>query len=101
MERKVAWIRQDQERRVVALEERQDNMLRHAQLAEAWADEVEKVRATVHYFPSAIMIAACLRLNISLVSDLILVGGIDGCDNMVVSAGLLRIIIKCGVVLLL
>lgn len=43
VEKKVAWIRNDQERRVVALEERQDKMLRHAQLAEAWADEVEKV----------------------------------------------------------
>lgn len=37
------WIRNDQERRVLALEERQERMLRHAQLAEAWADEVEKV----------------------------------------------------------
>lgn len=43
VERKVAWIRNDQERRVLALEERQEKMLRHAQLAEAWADEVEKV----------------------------------------------------------
>lgn len=43
MEKKVFWIRNDQERRVLALEERQDKMLRHAQLAEAWADEVEKV----------------------------------------------------------
>lgn len=43
MEKKVTWIRNDQERRVLALEERQDKMLRHAQLAEAWADEVEKV----------------------------------------------------------
>lgn len=43
VEKKVAWIRNDQERRVLALEERQDKMLRHAQLAEAWADEVEKV----------------------------------------------------------
>lgn len=43
VERKVAWIREDQQRRVLALEERQDRMLRHAQLAEAWANEVEKV----------------------------------------------------------
>lgn len=44
IERKVAMIRQDQEKRVQALEERQEMMLQHAQLAEAWADEVEKVR---------------------------------------------------------
>lgn len=44
MEKKVATIRQDQEKRVQALEDRQETMLRHAQLAEAWADEVEKVR---------------------------------------------------------
>lgn len=43
MEKKVEFIRRDQERRVQALEERQERMLRHAQLAEAWADEVEKV----------------------------------------------------------
>lgn len=44
IERKVAMIRQDQEKRVQALEERQEMMLQHAQLAETWADEVEKVR---------------------------------------------------------
>lgn len=47
MERKVALIRQDQEKRAVALEERQEMMLRHAQLAEAWADEVEKALMVV------------------------------------------------------
>ncbi|CAM9478235.1 unnamed protein product [Ectocarpus sp. 8 AP-2014] len=47
VERKVAWIRNDQERRVLALEERQEKMLRHAQLAEAWADEVEKALMVV------------------------------------------------------
>lgn len=47
VEKKVTWIRNDQERRVLALEERQDKMLRHAQLAEAWADEVEKVSVFV------------------------------------------------------
>lgn len=47
VEKKVEWIRNDQERRVLALEERQAKMLRHAQLAEAWADEVEKVRRSV------------------------------------------------------
>ncbi|CAM9368366.1 unnamed protein product, partial [Scytosiphon promiscuus] len=47
VEKKVTWIRNDQERRVLALEERQDKMLRHAQLAEAWADEVEKALMVV------------------------------------------------------
>lgn len=44
VEKKVALIRQDQEKRARALEERQETMLRHAQLAEASADEVEKVK---------------------------------------------------------
>lgn len=43
VEKKVAFIRKDQESRVAALEERQDKMLQHAQLAEAWADDIEKV----------------------------------------------------------
>lgn len=43
MEKKAAFIRRDLEGRVAALEERQDKMLQHAQLAEAWADDVEKV----------------------------------------------------------
>eukprot|EP00752_Nemacystus_decipiens_P013835 g12284.t1 len=47
VEKKVQWIRDDQERRVLALEERQAKMLRHAQLAEAWADEVEKALMVV------------------------------------------------------
>lgn len=46
VEKKVEFIRRDQERRVQALEERQERMLKHAQLAEAWADDVEKVRSS-------------------------------------------------------
>lgn len=53
VEKKVVWIRQDQQRRVLALEERQDKMLRHAQLAEAWADDVEKVREPAVRFAAA------------------------------------------------